>query len=93
MPGKEKPISAPWVDPDDAPAWTPEAFERAEIRDGDRLVRPATGTITKRGRPKLDQPKKQVTLRLDQDVIDRLRADGPGWQSRINEILKKAVEA
>lgn len=92
MSEKEKPISAPWVDPDDAPEWTPEAFGRAEIRHGERVMRPASGTITKRGRPRLEQPKKQVTLRLDQDVIERLRADGPGWQSRINEILKKAVE-
>lgn len=93
MSEKEKPISAPWVDPDDAPEWTTDAFERAEIRQGDRVLRPASGTLTRRGRPRLDQPKKQVTLRLDQDVIDRLRADGPGWQSRINEILKKAVKA
>jgi len=93
MSENEKPISAPWVDADDAPAWSPEAFERAEIRHGEQVVRPAGGTITRRGRPRLEQPKKQVTLRLDQDVIDRLRADGPGWQSRINEILKKAVGA
>ena len=89
----DKPTKTPWVDPDDSPEWTAEAFERAEVRDGDRLVRPASGTLTKRGRPKLDRPKKQVTLRLDQDVIDRLRAGGPGWQGRINDILKKAVEA
>lgn len=93
MPKNEKPISTPWADPDDAPEWSAESFDRAEIRRGEQLVRPATGTLTRRGRPKLEQPKKQVTLRLDQDVIDRLRADGPGWQSRINAILKKAVEA
>lgn len=91
MAGNEKPTKTPWVDPDDAPEWTADVFERAEVRDGERLVRPATGTLTKRGRPKLEQPKKQITLRLDQDVIDRLRAGGPGWQGRINEILKKAV--
>ncbi len=93
MAGNEKPIKTPWVDPDDAPEWTADVFERAEVRNGEQLVRPASGTLTKRGRPKLDQPKKQITLRLDQDVIDRLRAGGPGWQGRINDILKKAVEA
>jgi uncharacterized protein (DUF4415 family) len=30
-------------------------------------------------------------LRLDQDVIETFRATGPGWQSRINEILRRAV--
>jgi uncharacterized protein (DUF4415 family) len=44
-----------------------------------------------RGRPPLDSPKKQVSLRLDSDVLDRLRQSGPGWQSRINEVLKKVV--
>ncbi len=91
MPRNEKHTQEPWTDPDDAPEWSSEVFERAEFRRGAELVRPATGTLTKRGRPKLEQPKKQVTLRLDQDVIDRFRADGPGWQSRINEVLKKAV--
>jgi uncharacterized protein (DUF4415 family) len=92
MPRNGKPTNEPWIDPDEATEWSPEIFDRAEIRRGDQVLRPATGTLTKRGRPKLEQPKKQVTLRLDQDVIDRFRAGGPGWQSRINEALKKAVE-
>lgn len=44
-----------------------------------------------RGRPALETPKKQVTLRLDAEVLDKLRASGPGWQSRVNDMLKKAV--
>jgi len=44
-----------------------------------------------RGRPPLDNPKKQVTLRIDADVLDRLRASGRGWQGRVNDVLKKAV--
>lgn len=43
-----------------------------------------------RGRPRLQAPKRQVTLRLDQDVIDYYRRSGAGWQSRINDILRKA---
>ena len=38
-----------------------------------------------------DAPKKQVTLRLDADLIERFRATGKGWQSRINEALRKAA--
>jgi len=34
-----------------------------------------------------------VTLRLDPVVLERFRASGPGWQTRINVILKKAVDA
>ena len=42
------------------------------------------------GRPKLEQPKQQVTLRIDRDVLDKFRATGEGWQSRINLALRKA---
>lgn len=39
------------------------------------------------------QPRSKalVTLRLDRDVVERFRADGPGWQSRMNEALRKAA--
>lgn len=42
-----------------------------------------------RGRPRLEAPKRLVSLRLDPDVVERFRATGPGWQSRINEVLRK----
>lgn len=82
---------ANWVDPDDAPEWTKEMFDRAEMRFGEQIVREATGTLTRRGRPRSDNPKQQVTLRLDPEVLARFRADGPGWQGRINEALRKAA--
>jgi uncharacterized protein (DUF4415 family) len=42
-----------------------------------------------RGRPPLDAPKRLVSLRLDPAVIDGFRATGPGWQSRINAVLRE----
>jgi len=71
-----------WVDPDDAPEWTDEMFDRAEIRIGDTVIR--------RGRPP-GSAKTQVSLRLDNDVVAAFRAQGPGWQSRMNEALRKAA--
>ena len=93
MSGNGRNTSKGWIDPDDAPEWTDEVFDRAAIHDGSGLVKAAQGTLTRRGRPKLASPKRQVTLRLDSEVIDRLRETGPGWQSRINEILRNAVKA
>ncbi len=90
MTQKNNSSESTWIDPDDAPEWTAEIFDRAEIRIGDKVIRPATGTLTKPGRPRLEKPKAQITLRLDQDVIAKFRAGGPGWQSRINEALRKA---
>jgi uncharacterized protein (DUF4415 family) len=35
--------------------------------------------------------KEQVTLRIDQDVLEFFQEGGPGWQDRINDALRKAV--
>ncbi|MBS1023497.1 BrnA antitoxin family protein [Gluconobacter cerinus] len=72
-----------WVDPDEIPELDDDFFMRAEIRHGDKVIR--------RGRPPIENPKKQVTLRLDADLIDAFKAQGAGWQTRINEALRQAV--
>jgi uncharacterized protein (DUF4415 family) len=68
---------------EDIPELTEEFFERADYHIGGKLVR--------RGRPRSEAPKKAVNLRLDQDVLERFRAGGPGWQSRMNQALRKAA--
>lgn len=35
--------------------------------------------------------KRQVTLRLDPEVLDFFKATGTGWQTRINEALRRAM--
>ena len=70
-------------DPDTAPELTDEWFDKADLHYGETLLRRG------RGRPPLEAPKKLVSLRLDQDVIDAFRGGGPGWQSRINAALRK----
>ncbi|RUW50467.1 hypothetical protein EOA32_19155 [Mesorhizobium sp. M1A.F.Ca.ET.072.01.1.1] len=72
------------------PEWTEEDFRNARPF-ADVFPDLAESIRRSRGRPALDNPKKQVTLRLDSDVVARFRASGPGWQSRINEILRKAA--
>jgi len=44
------------------------------------------------GRPKSENPKQAVSIRLDQDVIEHFKKDGPGWQSRINAALRKQAK-
>ena len=73
-----------WVDPDDAPERTDEMFERADLYRGDKLIR--------RGRPPSDNPKQALKLRIDADVIEHFRATGPGWQTRINDTLRRAAK-
>lgn len=43
------------------------------------------------GRPKAQNPKVAVSLRLDQEVIERFKSGGPGWQTRMNNALRDAV--
>ena len=43
------------------------------------------------GRPPAAVTKESITLRIDPDVVRRFKADGPGWQSRMNEALRKAI--
>ncbi len=45
-----------------------------------------------RGRPPSESPKQAVSLRLDQDVIEHYKKSGPGWQSRMNEALRKQAK-
>ena len=59
-----------------APEWR-EKFAKAPVR---------------RGRPLSANPKVMTTLRLDAEVLEAFRAEGPGWQSRINDELKAVVK-
>ena len=36
--------------------------------------------------------KEMVSLRIDREVLDFFQEDGPGWQDRINEALRKVVD-
>ncbi len=69
-------------DPDTAPdlsrdGW-PEKFANVAVR---------------RGRPPVARPKVSTTIRLSQDVIDHFRADGKGWQTRIDEALREWIRS
>lgn len=90
-PGKSIPASTR-PEPDDAPAWTEAMLDRAELAEDGKVVRPAAGTVTRpRGRPRIASPKAQVSVRLDPDVLGALRGSGPGWQGRMNQVLRKAL--
>ena len=43
------------------------------------------------GRPRLENPKVAVSLRLDQDVVEQFKATGSGWQTRMNSALRQAA--
>ena len=72
-----------WIDSDDAPELTKEWFASADLYRGDKLVR--------RGRPPKENPKVLQTIRIDADVLEAFKETGHGWQTKMNEVLRKAV--
>ena len=62
-----------------------EYDELPELTD-DMLAR---GTVNRGGRPRSANPRKLISIRLPEDVIQRWRATGPGWQTRMAERLAK----
>ncbi len=73
----------------DNPQWTRKDFSKAKRFDEafPDLVR----TIRHRGKQKAPT-KRAVSMRLDADVLDAYKATGTGWQSRINDDLRKVMK-
>ena len=69
------------ADEEDRPA-TEEELQAALAAAGKR-----------RGRPAGSSTKEQVALRLDREVVTAFRAGGPGWQTRMNDVLREWVNA
>lgn len=80
MTGNRKHMAEDWVDPDDAPdlsmPYWAERLAKAKVQ---------------RGRPKAAAPKVSTTIRLSPEVVEYFKASGPGWQTRIDEALRKAA--
>jgi len=45
------------------------------------------------GRPRVEVPRPRLNMRVDADILERLRATGRGWQTRVNALLREAVAA
>jgi uncharacterized protein (DUF4415 family) len=70
-------------DPDDAPDLGPDWFAKAELKiDGK--------PVNRGGRPR-GSNKERISLRVDRDILEAYRASGTGWQSRMNDDVRKAI--
>ncbi len=72
--------AAEWTDPDDAPEINEEWLDAARWEIGGQLVEPPRrrGTV-------------EIRLDIDADVAAVFRTSEPGWETRVNEVLRKAV--
>ena len=64
-----------------------EYDELPELTD-DMLER---GKVNRGGRPRSENPKRLISIRLPEDVIQKWRSTGPGWQTRMAEKLARVV--
>ncbi len=77
----------------------PMRRKRTAPDDFDRAIAKATAAVIaelgrrRPGRPKSPNSKLAIGLRLDRDVIEAFKATGPGWHTRINEALRRAIQA
>jgi uncharacterized protein (DUF4415 family) len=70
----------------DAHAISADEYEELPELTEDMLAR---AKLKKGGRPLSPNPRKSISLRLPPEVIERWRATGPGWQTRMAERLRK----
>ena len=66
----------------------PEEYEELPELTDDMLAR---GKVNKGGRPRSEDPKKLISIRLPETVIQKWRATGPGWQTRMAKRLSRVV--
>ena len=64
----------------------PHEYKELRALTQDMLAR---ATLRKGGRPKSANPRQMISIRLPPDVIERWKATGPGWQTRMAERLAK----
>jgi uncharacterized protein (DUF4415 family) len=71
----------------DAHVIRPAEYEDAPELTDEQLAK----AVVRRGRPPSENRKQPVKIRLDRDVVEALRASGPGWQTRVNAALRETV--
>jgi uncharacterized protein (DUF4415 family) len=86
----------PVIFDDDNPEWTKADFARATkwpagVRLKDLKAGELARLVPKRG-PQKTPTKVAVSIRLSPEVIKHFKVKGPGWQSRIDEALRKFVK-
>jgi uncharacterized protein (DUF4415 family) len=82
MTAKSANTPSAWIDPDEAPDLSgPEWVAHIEQH----------GVLSRGGRPLSAKRKVSQTLRLDPEVVAFYRASGPGWQTRMNDALRRAA--
>ena len=79
----------------DNPEWTKKMIAKArpakEVLPKIFGARTTATMLKPRGRPKSPEAKVAISLRLSPDTLARWKATGPGWQTRMANVLGESV--
>lgn len=78
MTGNKRSTGTDWVDPDDAPDLSVPEYQ-AKL----------AATPVRRGRPKSGAPKVRIGFRLSAELVERVKASGPGYNGRVEKVLRE----
>ena len=78
MTGNKPSTATDWIDPDDAPDLSTPEYQ-AKL----------AATPVRRGRPKSAAPKVRVGFRLSAELVECIRASGPGYNARVEKVLRE----
>jgi uncharacterized protein (DUF4415 family) len=78
MTGNKPSTGTDWTDPDDAPDLSTPEYQ-AKL----------AATPVRRGRPKSESPKVRVGFRLSAELVEQIRASGPGYNARVEKVLRE----
>jgi len=81
----------PFMIDDENPEWTPEATAEAKPF-GEMFPAQLESWKRGRGRPKAEAPKVTMNFRFAADVVKRVRETGPGYNARVEKVLREALE-
>ena len=86
----------PYLIDDENPEWTAEHFARARPAAEVLVEQFGAEAVAQLLKPKLGRPlkearKRAINIRLSPEVLEHFRATGPGWQTRVDEVLKSHV--
>ena len=75
----------------DADTWELTGGDFARMKPASELTPQFVERTARRRGPQTARTKERITIRLDADIAAHFRASGPGWQTRLNDVLRQAI--
>ena len=74
------------------PEWTKKDFASALLLELPASLQAKLRSVKNKPRPQKADAKEAVTIQLSVDIVEKLRASGPGWQERVDTAQRQWIE-